>query len=430
MEKGEVSGIAFGGEGIVRHNDLVVFVPFTAPGDEIIYQITERKKNFAKGQLVEILQKSSARVSPPCPYFGQCGGCQLQHLNDLTQLEYKRKSVSDALQRIAKLDTSVSPVIPATQQWAYRRHIHLRLQSHKDFYKAGYIALDNVSLIPVQECQIFIEKNHPLLEELQQVLRQLKNEGIKEEKGKITILKQLNNRYLFQFHFSQLPNNFQSVMENALSQHPHWQGVLASSKDKQLSLGKTQVTLEIENLQFEFSPNAFIQNHPEQSLRIYRAILEIAKSRARTAILDLFCGVGISSIMIAQAEISVRGIELNPKAIESAKNNAHMNQVKKASFQCADVKDVLKESLSQFKPELVIANPPREGLEKEVIQALLEDPVQEIIYISCMPPTLARDLKLLSSQYTIVFCQPYDMFPQTGHVETLVYLKQKSLSTS
>lgn len=420
---GEVLRLAFGGQGIVHHNSFVVFIPFTAPGDLIKYRIVQRKKNFAAGEVVEIIRPSLHRTTPSCPYFGTCGGCQLQHLNYAAQLEHKRQCIQDTLQRQAHLtDAIVSPVVAARQQWAYRRRISLTLKPTAGHFIAGYTAVDHHSILPVEQCPIFVAPADPVIVNLQEIAKMLISKD--ENQGKVTILKQGDNTYLLHFNFKTMPQNAGEVLKEAAHRYPAWKGILAAAPGKTLQFGELETKLDIEGLSFTFSPRAFIQNHPEQSLNIYDAICAYAKDLCRAHILDLYCGVGISSLLLAKEGLPVTGVETNQEAIRLAKDNARRNAILRVNFMQADVQNVILGLLKKFSPDMVIVNPPREGLDPKVVAALIEHAPANVLYVSCMPPTLARDIKLLNNKYRLSSVEAYDMFPQTSHVETLAVLKR------
>lgn len=422
---GQITGLAFGGQGILRHQGLVVFVPFTAPGDLITCRIRKSKKNFANAEIVEILQPGPARIKPACPYFGTCGGCQLQHLNYEAQLDHKRECVQDALNRIGGLSVQVSPVAPAVRQWAYRRHITLTLKPNvHGTFSAGYIATDNRSLLKVEQCPIFADPSDPIIRQVQEVVGHLQCSPVNE--GRAALLKQNADKYIVSFHFKEMPPKTAVAFEKALNQNANWAGITLGTPRHFQSFGQTETSFSVDEMTFSFSPGAFIQNHPEQSLKIYHGIRDLAqKSNAETA-LDLYCGIGVTALLMARDGIHVIGVESNEEAIRQACENAKANKMNQAEFIKDDVKLVLKTLLKKHSPGFVVVNPPREGLEKPVTEILLEQAPSEIVYISCMPSTLARDLKeLCREHYAVALCQPYDMFPQTAHVETLVHLKKK-----
>jgi 23S rRNA (uracil1939-C5)-methyltransferase len=421
---GEITGMAFGGSGILKMDGFVVFVPFTVPGDRIVCRIIQRKKNFAFGELVELLQPGPERIQPLCPYFGTCGGCQLQQMTYTGQLEHKRQVVEDALKRMGRLNIQTIPrVVPSEAQWAYRRHITLSLRpNHEGTLTAGYIALDQHSLLSIQQCPIFAAPENPIISKIQRLVHTIKTQRPNE--GRVIILKHPNGQnFILSFHFQSLPPQAPKQIEDFLSRDPSITGIAISAPGYFKGWGNTLSRWDIEGLTIEFHPGAFIQNHPEQSLNIYKAIVEMAKGIQDTHVLDLYCGIGITSLMLARLGKKVLGVESNPEAIRQANANARLNAVTGVEFMVGDVKKVLPQIIKDRPAELIIINPPREGMEKKVVQILLENPAQELIYISCMPSTLARDLKeLCEKKYRLDYCQAYDMFPQTGHVETLVRL--------
>jgi 23S rRNA (uracil1939-C5)-methyltransferase len=416
MNEGYVVGIASEGQGIVRQDGLVTFIPFTATHDKIRYQTVQQKKNFAIGKLIDLIEPSPERIVPKCRYFGTCGGCQLQHIQYQAQLEYKRKWIEDALKKIGKFQISVPPVTPAKAQWAYRRRINLVLKWDQGSFKAGYFATDNTSLVEVESCPIFIEEQDPILKHVQEISRQLTSRDPTD--GKVTILKN-SHGYIAHFHFKTLPENAEEVFS-----HSSFRGILASSRKKSLQFGTIETSCVVEGLEFTFNPKTFIQAHPEQSGNIYREIDNLGKILQPKRALDCYCGIGISTLLLARQGCETTGVELNTESIKLAKANAIKNGLK-AEFLTADVEKILASLLESKKPDLIILNPPREGLTPKIIQLIHSKPSKHLIYVSCMPATLARDLKsLCEKNYQISSVQAFDMFPQTVHVETLVYLIQ------
>jgi len=299
MDIGEVESIAFGGQGIVRCEGLVVFLPFTAVGDTVSYRIKKRKKNFAFGELIEVLKPSAERVSPFCPYFGRCSGCQLQHIQYEAQLKYKRQWIEDALTRQAGVShITVPPVVPARQQRAYRRRIVLVLKPHKGHFQAGYTMNASFSLLPITQCPIFTLPPDPIIESVQNIAHALHSQ--KEMDGRVHLLKESSTSYILHFHFNVMPDNAKAIFEKAVAEHVSISGILATSPKQTLRMGRLETSLTIEGLHFTFSPRAFIQNHPEQSINIYRALIEAAAPKERGNVLDLYCGIGISSLLLAR----------------------------------------------------------------------------------------------------------------------------------
>ena len=422
---GTVSNIAFGGEGIIRNEGLVTFIPYAAIGDQLSYRIKEQKKNFAKGEIVNILQPSPQRTEPLCPYYGICGGCQLQHVNYDAQLEYKRQWVEDALKRQAGFtNITVPAVTPTEQQWTYRRRISLTLKADFNHYLVGYINIDHTTLVEVDQCPIFLAKEDQTISNVREIANHL--ESCDRHDGKVSILKQDNDKVILHFHFKNMPTNAAEILNGALKSYPQITGILATSPKETLHYGKIETTFTIENLSFIHSPQAFVQNHPEQSANIYQSICKHTDNLPKGNALDLYSGIGVTSLLLAKQGFNVTATEMNGSAVQLAKLNAKNNRISNVVFHKKDVEAVIASQLKERNPVLAIINPPREGVALSTIEAILKAPPAVFIYISCMPPTLARDLKLLCKDtYNIDSIETYDMFPQTAHVETLVVLKKK-----
>ncbi len=421
---GTVSGLAFGGSGIVRQEGLVIFIPFTAPGDKITFKITEKRKKYAFGELVSVLSPGEDRKEAHCPYFGTCGGCQLQHLEYSAQLTHKREVVEDSLLRIGRVEMKdLSEVIPSPERWGYRRHITLTIRPKGAGFEAGYIAIDDRSLLPVKTCPIFIdEEKNPLLEQLQIFLSKLKS--IPENTGRVTILKQEAGSPLFAFQFEAMPSNASALFEKAFSEY-QWGGVHVTAGRETLSWGEKTTSWSVNEGSFMISPQAFSQTNHEQSILLYDKVCEIAQQLKSKRILDIYSGVGISSVLLAKQGAKVLGIESNPVAVQLANLNAKNNHTPNATFKQEDAKSAVFTAIKQFLPDLVVVNPTRNGLDLVVAHALITEMPKQIVYISCMPPTLARDLRLFRARdYEIKTCEMLDMFPQTAHVETLVHLSR------
>ncbi len=431
--RGKIDAMAFGGLGITRQNGLVTFVPYTAIGDDIRYLPTKVKKNFSMAELVEVVHPGNGRTIPLCPYYGKCGGCQLQHVTYPTQMNYKRNWVEDAIKRQAGISYAVIPdVTPAKSIWNYRRRISLTLKAHENTFKAGYIADDQKSLVEVTQCQIFTKADDPVLPLVSSLSRKLSNEG--QAEGKVSILKEMDERYILHFHFRTMPKNASLILKPLVAEYPFIKGILATSPRQSLQYGQIESSFTIDDLSFHFSPKAFVQNHPEQSLNIYHSLTSHIKDLKRGLALDLYCGVGVFSLLLGKHGFNTVGVELNDAAVQFATRNAKENGIGNVQFLKEDAEHKLLTHLKE-KPSLVVINPPREGISAKVTQSLLSYPPEKLVYISCMPPTLGRDLKLLCDKnYHVDSIEIYDMFPQTTHVETVVILsydkKRKRLCDS
>ncbi len=411
--QGHVESLAFGGDGIIKPDSQVIFVPFVAPDEEITAEITVHKKSFARAKLIEILQSSPHRIKPECKYFGICGGCQLQHIDYNEQAAIKTLFVRDALQRIGKLPTDLlRPIIKANSnvQWFYRRHIKLHLVNGE----LGYVRHDLAGSIEIDSCLIFENLQNPIFKDLKPFLPKLL------DKIEVAIYKDNNNKYVMLFNL--VKNINKNIFKNILANISYIKGIMWKVDNSYYEIGDCNLNFSIENLAITYNPKVFIQAHPEQSKNIYLELINLIKNTDSSKVLDLYCGIGITSLLLAKNNYEVLGIESNNEAILLAQKNASHNSINNINFQTLDADNLSLKYIKEFNPECIIINPPRIGLSNKIIETLLAYNAKNIFYISCMPSTLARDLKLLSTNYTINYIQTYDMFPQTTHVETLVHL--------
>lgn len=402
----KVSAWAFGGAGILRHEGLAVFVPYSCVGDTIQCKLIKKKKNFAEGAIENIVTPSPHRVQPPCPLYFRCGGCQLQHVDYAEQLNYKRQIVYDALTRIGKFTNPlVHPTVPTSKQWQYRRHITLHLKEGK----LGYLENDNSTLVEPKTCMLFSEE-----ETLFPLLRKLLAQC---PAARITLIK-AEKHFLID---AQFVDAYPTTLLDTFKNTPEFQGGRLQSPSQKEIFGITEGTLTLDNLTFSFYLGAFLQNHPEQSAAIYRTLLRQIEALSPHKILDLYSGIGITSCLLSRLGASVDCIEFSSSAVKAAKQNLQKHAKGPWNVIEGPVERCLKTLKGTY--DVAFVNPPRVGMHPSVIPGLLQKRAKHLFYLSCMPATLARDLQLLSSHYKLVDCTPFDLFPQTAHVETLVKLQ-------
>jgi 23S rRNA (uracil1939-C5)-methyltransferase len=407
LVKGTIGNMAFGGDGILRAEGKVVFIPFTAPGDEVEATLSESKKSYARAKLTTLISPSKDRVEARCPHFGVCGGCQLQHLNYDAQLTIKQDFIVQALARMAKLSSEqVSPVIGADARWNYRRVVKMRFVCQEGLLTLGYVNADANDIFDVVRCPIFVDDEAFFVGLKAWLL------ASKATEGTLTLLR-AGDCFVGWLETEQLPAS--------LTLPPGFQGLLVTTKSGERALGDVRLTFSVGGSSFVFTPQTFVQNHPEQSAKIASALVETVVKGKAQRVLDLYCGLGVSAILLAQKAVEVTGVEGNPESIRLAKSNAAANHCE-VKWVCDDVAHFLQDHKQHY--DCIVVNPPRTGLSPRVISALVARPSQMLIYVSCMPQTLARDLKALAEGgYQLQSCQGYDMFPQTTHVETMVVLK-------
>jgi tRNA/tmRNA/rRNA uracil-C5-methylase (TrmA/RlmC/RlmD family) len=362
-----IHDLAFGGEGVGRIDDFVIFVPFVITGETVEAEITEVKKNFARAKLLRVEKSSPERVLPECKYFTQCGGCQYQHIEYAAQLRFKHKQIADLFERVGKISREiVAPVAPCPSPYGYRNRIMIRSQWNGPAKKLeiGFIRADNNFVVDIDECKIA----EPAL-----------NEQIKE------------------------------VRANP----PHKGGI--------------KVVLRVQPENWDVPDSSFFQNNFFLLPKLVETVREFLKSGGAKHLVDLYCGVGFFGIETADVVESFVGVEYDRLAIQAAGKNAAAREISNGEFISANVEDVLPELLKKFSPEKtsVILDPPRKGCPPETLRLLRETRPAQVIYVSCHPATMARDLNILCADgvFELARVQPLDMFPQTQHVECVADLR-------
>lgn len=409
--QGIITSQAFGGEGILRHEGQVIFVPFAIVGDNVEVTITTKKKNFAQGRLKRIIVESPHRIKPRCPHFGICGGCQFQSIPSDYQALVKRSFVEDALMRIGNIQTPVQAIDPSKKPFEYRRHIRLHFDGHSLGYKAFW---DN-RIMDVTTCPIFLD-NPDLFKKLHDALKRV------SLPCDVMVHKNEHNGLIIGLILKEKISTLTSHIESLLGDPP-WDGIWIKAPDAELSFGNSLLRAKTLGLNLEYSPKAFMQAHPDESARLYEELLNRIRMINPKKVLDLYCGIGITALLMKQHGIDVIAVELNKEAIAMAQQNERNNQIEGIEWQVGDVERTLEHLLQKHTPDAVLLNPPRVGVSPKVKASIKKYKPAHILYVSCMPATLARDCRELCQEgYQVTFCKPYDLFPQTTHVETLIQL--------
>ena len=366
-----ISDIAFGGEGVARLDDFVVFVPFVAPGETVEAEITEVKKRFARARLLRVLTPSPQRVQPLCRYFGDCGGCQYQHLSYPAQLSLKHKQVCDLFQRIGGLAPDlVAQVVPCPEPYGYRNRIMIRSQwdKFKQGLNLGFIRADNRLVVDIDECKIA----EPALND--QITR-----------------------------------------------------VRANPPPK----GGLKVVLRIPPDGWEVPPDSFFQNNFFALPKLVEVARQCLHRSGSRHLADVYCGVGFFSVELGGLVESFAGVEYDRLAVSAARRNAANRGLSNGEFLAGLAEDLLPELLARFQPAAttVLLDPPRKGCAPSMLDLLRLTRPAQILYISCHPATMARDLNILcaGAVFNVAQVVPVDMFPQTAHVECVADLRSAGL---
>ena len=399
MEKVKIVAFDHQGRGIAKINNKVVFVPNTLVGEIVNIEILIDKKKYAVGLVKEIVKKSPKRVNVLCPYYDKCGGCDLLHIEYNEQLKLKEEMVKNIFDRYLKKEVKINKIVSG-KQYNYRNKVTLQVNKNIGFFnKSSYdiVNIDNC-LIASENINYFINslKKMNLKDVSQVIIRCSKNTN-----DKMLAFKTNKN-----IDINLLKDNVSSLIIN----------------DKVI-YGKNKIIERLKDYQFVISPNAFFQTNTDMAINLYDTVIEMANFDLNDIVLDLYCGTGTIGIYISKYVKQVLGVEINQSAINDAKENKKINNIKNISFICEDSSKVLKNI--KYKPNVVIVDPPRSGLTKKLIDDLLKIKANKIIYVSCNPLTLVRDLNLLENKYDVVSVTPVDMFPNTHHVECVCVLKLK-----
>jgi len=418
------------GEGIARIDGYTVFVDGALPGETVEIEWTERKKTYGRASLKKLVAPSPERVIPPCPVFGKCGGCQLMHLSYEKQLEFKRERVVDAFERIGKLGPiPIEPCFPSPSQLSYRNKIQLPVNLNP--LQIGLYAQNSHRLIDIDHCYIHCTAGEKIYSAIRSILS---HTPFPDSLRHILIKTAVHtNQILVILVTPDSPSAaLVSIAKRILDSMEEVKGVVhnLNRKTGNIILGPTFQTLagegaieeKICGLIFRVSPASFFQVNPYQVENLYRKVEELAALDGTQRLLDAYCGVGTLSLILSGKAKETIGVECVPEAIRDAETNARRNGITNAKFVC-DTAERFVPSLKGI--DVALLNPPRKGCEPEVLQKLAGLRPSKIIYVSCDPATLARDLSFLSKEgFKVKGAFPFDLFPQTAHVETVALIER------
>ena len=429
------------GDGVGRWENRVVFVPNTVPGDEMRVKLTKVKATHGFGIPAGIITASADRVRPACIVADKCGGCQWQAVSYKAQIAAKHRLVSDALVRIGKLENvEVDPVLAAEMQLNYRnKATYPVVKSQVNTVKAGYYRKGSHTVVNLNQCPVQDERLDPLLAEVKQDIqaRQWKIYDERNHKGHIKHLSLRVGQRTGQILLTLVSRSvkLKGIHEQAqqwMERYPDVVGVLINLNWKKTNAifgpetyciaGRSYLEESFAGLTFQMQPTTFFQVNTTQAERLLNEIQQELALTGKEVVLDAYCGIGTFTLPLAKQAKHCIGIESFTESVTQAEKNAALNGIENVSFVIGDVGKTLPEVEEQ--PDVVIMDPPRKGCEPAVLEALIEMKPGRIVYVSCNPATLARDLKVLceAGGYQISRIQPADFFPQTSHVECAAFL--------
>lgn len=468
----DIIGMNHDGEGVGRAEGYTLFVAGALPGEQARVKVLKTKKQYGYAKLLELLQTSPQRVAAPCPIYHQCGGCQLQHLSYSGQLEWKRQHVVDALERIGKLTVAkeeessavpderknawnsegtglakqvdpikVLPTLGMSEPWRYRNKAQVPVGVTDGALVGGFYARGSHRIIDMETCLIQHESNDAVVARVKEIARRLGITAYDEESGQ-GLLRHVVVKVGFRTgemmlvlvtNGDKIPH-VKEWIEAIRNEIPAVASICQNVNKRQTNVifgdvtrvlwGRETIYDYIGDVKFAISARSFYQVNPVQTELLYGRTVEYAGLTGQETVIDAYCGIGTISLFLAQHAAKVYGVEIVPEAIEDARRNAELNGMNNVTFEVGASEDVIPAWKEQgVEADIIVVDPPRKGCDPRLLETILEMKPKRVVYVSCNPSTLARDLRVLEDGgYRTVEVQPVDMFPHTVHVESVASL--------
>jgi len=452
----KIEKLSFGGAGVARQENYVIFIKGALPGDAVLARIQKRKASYAEARLLKVLTPSPERIKAPCPYFNWCGGCTWQNLSYENQLKYKRQIVRESLRHLTRLnEPEVDEVIGAKPYFAYRNKMEFsfsdrrwllpeelgREEIRKNFALGLHVPGTFDKILQIERCLLQSDLANAILKFISNYAQNkgLQPYGIYKHDGflRFLVIRQSTYNGKIMVNIVTAYEDTQALRELAgkLQQRFPQIGSIVNNintRPAQIAAGEKEIVLagapfireKLGGFVFNISANSFFQTNTPQAERLYEKVLEFARIEKQDVVWDLYAGTGTISLFLARQAARVIGFEIAESAVRDARKNAEEHRVRNTEFIAGDLLHKLRET--QPKPHILITDPPRAGMHEKVAHYINEIKPSRMVYVSCNPATLARDLAILQRHYEIVRVQPLDMFPQTFHIETVVQLNRKT----
>ncbi|PJJ83249.1 23S rRNA (uracil(1939)-C(5))-methyltransferase RlmD [Mucilaginibacter auburnensis] len=458
FENVSIIDIAEEGKGVGKADDFVLFVEKAVPGDVADVQVYRSKKNFGEAKIIALKQPSAHRVQAFCEHFGTCGGCKWQHMTYDAQLQFKQKTVAEALGRLAKIDVSgMLPIVASPEDRYYRNKLEFTFSNKRWLYDGEnredadlnmnalgfHIPGRFDKILDVRHCYLQADPSNSVRNSIDSFARangysyydlrnhegNLRNLIIRTSStGELMVI------VVFAYADDEQVNKLMSFVEAEFPQITSLLYILNHKKndtifDQEVNVwkGRDFIYEEMNGIKFRIGPKSFYQTNSAQALRLYEITRDLAQLKADDLVYDLYTGAGTIANFVAGSVKEVVGVEYVPDAIEDAKINSAINNIANTKFYAGDMKDVLSANFvaEHGKPDVIITDPPRAGMHADVVARLMKIEAPTVVYVSCNVATQARDLLVLKEKYDVVTIQPVDMFPHTQHVENVVLLRIK-----
>ena len=439
--KGTAIDLSSEGKGVVKYRNDIIFVDGLFPNEEADIKILYQRAGVYFGKVKHLYNLSKDRIQPKCKICTSCGGCQYQQLEYTAQLKYKTKRVKEALSRIAHVKQDVLPCIGASHPYNYRNKIQVPfVKDRHGVVKYGFYKENTHIIMPIKECAIEDKKAAPILWDIKLLLEEMNIPTYNEDSGKGIL------RYVLirtSYHYDELmvvlvttQMNFpgqRNFVNELVSRHPEITTVVENVNSRKTNVilgdkekvlyGKGHIKDNILGLTFEISASSFFQINPEQVEKLYQTALNLVNPNNEEIVLDAYSGVGTIGLIAARNAKKVISVEINKSAHKNAIENAKRNNINNIQFVCDDAGKFITKHIGDI--DVLIMDPPRSGSDETFLSTVMNKRIKKIIYVSCNPETLARDIEYLSKLYEVKYVQPVDMFPMTAHVETVVELELK-----
>jgi len=445
-----INKMAYGGQGVARVDGLVIFVRGGIPGDTVTARVFRKRKGYAEAEITELVVPSPDRIDAPCPYNGYCGGCQWQHVVYERQLEYKMENIRESMARIGSLvDVLVHDVVPSEKRFAYRNKMEFSFSDRRWFLpnelhrrepEGGFALGLHVpgtyhKVIDVDACLLQAEMGNQILREVKGHVKdsRIPVYGLKTHEG---FWRFLTIRYSNAFDewmvnlvtSEERPEIIEPIADNISRLIKQIKTVVNNINRRKASIavGEREVVLtgdgwindRIGPFTFQVSANSFFQTNSRAAEKLYEKVVDYAELTGNETVLDLYSGTGTIPIFLANSVRAVTGIEISQSAVQDARRNCKENGISNCHFLCGDIREKLS-AITASKPDVLIIDPPRAGMHKTVLAQVLSLSPEKIIYISCNPATMARDIGQMIQDYQLVEIQPVDMFPHTYHLSLI-----------
>ncbi|OMF47034.1 23S rRNA (uracil(1939)-C(5))-methyltransferase RlmD [Paenibacillus peoriae] len=456
----DIIGMNHDGEGVGRVEGFTLFVPGALPGEKARVKVLKTKKQYGYAKLLDIAQASPDRIAAPCAIYDQCGGCQIQHMSYEAQLGWKRQHVVDVLERIGKLSVNgddgtsvdlphvqgvvVHPTLGMSEPWRYRNKAQVPIGVTEGGLVGGFYARGSHRIVDMNTCLIQDERNDEVVARVKEIGRMLGISAYNEETGR-GLLRHVVVKTAFRTGEMMLVlvTNGRDIPHadawiGSIREHiPHVASICQNVNTKRTNVifgdetrvlwGRDVIYDYIGNVQFAISARSFYQVNPVQTEVLYSKTVEYAGLTGKETVIDAYCGIGTISLFLAQHADQVYGVEIVKEAIDDARSNALLNEMRNVKFEVGASEDVIPAWKEQgITADVIVVDPPRKGCDPRLLDTILEMKPERVVYVSCNPSTLARDLRILEDGgYKTVEVQPVDMFPHTVHVECCSLLVRK-----